>query len=380
MKVRLGRPRWLGRSPAGPPAAANGERALAAGSDAARPAARRRGVRASMSALAQLVLGYTPPPAAAKPGMVVEGPFRRRRRRPWVPVLNLGRLVLGGAVASWLRNFGMAAPALGSIALLLLLGGALTVSGFAAGSLLTDQAAEASILRVYLSEQANDDDVARLRRDLAADPHVRSVTYVSKEQALARARQRPGLADLATASDSNPFPASLDVQVDQPASVAGVAQAAALGPGVDKRRATSYEPGTYDRLRRFTLIGLGIAGGFGLLVLFITYAISSNSIRAVVLARRDELVTMQLVGASPWLVRARLGVEGALTGGLAGVLAGLVLFAAGAALFFGEQQLFVRLLPGVSTEAAVQVVGTIAAVGVAMGAVSALFAFRRLKA
>jgi cell division transport system permease protein len=320
----------------------------------------------------QFVLGYTPPPARPRS---VRGP----RRRPWTPVANLGRLAVGGAVASWVRNFGTAAPALGSISLLLLLTGILSVSGFAVRSLLISQSAEASVLHVYLADDASTDQVNQAHHALAAVPHVRGVTYVDKDQALAQAQQRPGLGDLASLSDSNPFPASFLVTVDNPNNVGAVARVAQTEPGVDQRSPTSYDPGTYDRLRQFTVVAAGVAGGFGLLLLVITYVISSNSIRAAVLARRDELLTMQLVGASPWLVRTRLGVEGALTGGLAGVLAAVVVAAACLAALYGARALFVQVLPGLTAPTVAETLAGVAALGVCLGTVSALFAFRRLR-
>jgi cell division transport system ATP-binding protein len=320
----------------------------------------------------QFVLGYTPPP---------ERPKRARapRRRPWTPVANVGRLAVGGAVASWLRNFGTAAPALGSITLLLLLAGILSVSGFALRSLLVSQSSEASVLHVYLDDAATTDQIAQAHHDLSAMAHVRAVKYVDKDQALAQAQQRPGLGDLASLSDSNPFPASFDVTVDNPNDVAAVAKAAAGEPGVDQRSATSYDPGIYQRLRQFTVGAAGVAGAFGLLLLVITYVISSNSIRSAVLARRDELLTMQLVGASPWLVRARLGVEGALTGGLAGVLAAVVVAATCLAALYGERHLFVEVFPGLTVPAVAEALTGVAALGICLGVVSALFAFRRLR-
>ena len=340
-----------------------------------------------LAQVAQFALGYTPPPAThtkprGKPSPAVRSGTTgaaRRRSRPWVPVFNLSRLCVGGAVTSWVRNLGTVAPALGSIALLLAVAGGLAVGGFALRTLLVTQSREAAVLHVYLSEDVASDEVDQARQGLAALPHVRSVHYIDKDQALQLARKRPGLGDLAAESDSNPFPASLEVQVDQPSDVAAVAGVAAKEPGVDTRRPTSYDAGTYDRLRQFTVVAAAIAGGFGLLMLAVTYAISSNSIRTAVLARRDELLTMQLVGASRWLIRARLGVEGALTGGVAGLIAAAAVVFVCALCYYAARHLFVQMLPGVTATTVAEVVGVAAAIGIALGSVSAVFAFRRLR-
>ena len=336
-------------------------------------------IAARITAFSRWALDYVPPPPPAhEDGNLVRARFRRPRR-PLVGLSNLCRLVFGGAFVSWLRNFGTTAPALGSIALLLLLVGLIGVSGYAVRTLLVYESSEAAVLHVYLADDAQPDQVDQLRQSMASQPHVRSVQYIDKDQALAQARQRPGLGDLAKLSDSNPFPASLDVQVDQPNQVAAVAAAASSADGVDQRRPTSYDQGTYDRLRQFTLVAAAGAGAFVLALLFITYVVSSNSIRAAIFARRDELLTMQLVGASPWVVRFRLAVEGALTGGLAGVLAALVIVGFCVGAFFGARQLFVDVRPGVTPATAGEVVGVIAALGVCIGGMAALFAFRRVR-
>jgi len=336
-------------------------------------------LRGRAARMAQFVLGYTPPPSRPRQERRADAAPRTSRRRPWVPLLNLGRLCVGGAVASWTRNLRTVAPALGSIAMLLGVAGGLAVGGFALRTLLVTQSQEAAVLHVYLSDDAAGDQVDQAHRELAALPHVRSVHYIDKDQALQLARKRPGLGDLASASDSNPFPASLEVQVEQPSNVAAVAAVAAKEPGVDSRRPTSYDAGTYDRLRQFTVVAVAIAGGFGLLMLVITYAISSNSIRTAVLARRDELLTMQLVGASRWLIRTRLGVEGALTGGVAGLIAAGSVVGASAASYYAAHHVFVQLLPGVTSFTVAGVVAAVTAAGIALGSVSALFAFRRLR-
>jgi cell division transport system permease protein len=266
------------------------------------------------------------------------------------------------------------------MALLLLFGGALGVAGMVGQVVLIYESRQASVLHVYIRDSASQDDVDALRRSLAANHSVRAVTYLDKDAALARARQRPGLADLAAVADSNPFPASLEVQVDAPENVGRVAALAGASPAAEPGRPTSYNRDTYSRLRRFILIGSGIAGGFALLVALITYAVSANSLRAVVLSRREELVTMQMLGASSWLLRARLSTEGALTGGLAGVLAAVALGAAVAGAAALDRHLFIQLLPGVTTQVAVMAGAAIGLVGAIIGGAGSLFALRRLPA
>ena len=305
-------------------------------------------------------------------------PTQRRRRRPWTLAANLFRLTVVGSLRSWRRNVRLLAPALGTMAMLLLLGGSLGVGAAVAQSVLTYESRQASILHVYLRDDAADSEVAELRQALAARPDVRGVTYVDKAAALARARGRPGLAELANVAGSNPFPASLDVQVDAPENVGKVAVVAGRGAAAEPARPTSYDHDTYSQLRRIFLVGSAIAAGFALLMAFVTYAVSANSLRAVVLSRREELATMQLLGASPWLLRIRLLMEGAMTGGSAGALAALILAAAVAGAASLDRHLFVQLLPGVGAELATAAGAALALAGACIGGAGSLFAFRRL--
>src|SRR5204863_195175 len=82
-----------------------------------------------------------------------------------------------------------------------------------ARNLAITEAHDASLLHVYLRDDATSDQVDALHARILVDHRVGGVGYTSKEQALARAQRRPGLPELVDATNSNPFPASLDVQV-----------------------------------------------------------------------------------------------------------------------------------------------------------------------
>jgi cell division protein FtsX len=143
-------------------------------------------------------------------GDVVKVSFRRRRLAQ-VVVANLFRYLVQGAARSWARNLGGTAPALGSMTLLLLMSGLVGVAGFALYNLEQVEAGQASLLHIYLRDDADATDVFNLQRQLLADPRIASVTYITKDEALKRAQRIPGLPQLAASTDSNPFPASLDV-------------------------------------------------------------------------------------------------------------------------------------------------------------------------
>src|SRR5258708_11674429 len=167
---------------------------------------------------------------------------------------NSYRLVVLSGLRSWSRDVRLTAPAIGSMALLLLLCGMLAMVGLAIERVAVQQAPQASLVRVYLAPDSPSDQVAALKARLIADPRVSSVTAVSADQAVAEASSRTGRDNLASLSTTNPFPASLDVQVRQVTQVGAVAASVKGDPAVDTSYPTPHGPDTYSRLRHIRLV------------------------------------------------------------------------------------------------------------------------------
>ncbi len=95
-----------------------------------------------------------------------------------VVVRNAGRYLFGGALRNWLRNIGGTAPALGSMTLLLLLSGLVGLTGFAARNLALTEAHDASLLHVYLRDDASSDQVDALKARVLAEYEQRATEYL----------------------------------------------------------------------------------------------------------------------------------------------------------------------------------------------------------
>ena len=294
-----------------------------------------------------------------------------------VVVRNAGRYLFGGALRNWLRNLGGTAPALGSMTLLLLLSGLVGLTGFAARNLAITEAHDASLLHVYLRDDASSDQVDALKARILADHRVGSVGYTSKEQALARAQRRPGLPELVDATNSNPFPASLDVQVKQVGDVGAIDALVRDDMAVDPSYPTSYDRGAYQRIQQVLFFAALAGAAFLLLLGFVALTVTANSIRSAIHARRDEVTIMQLVGAPRWMVRGPFVIEGALTGGVAGLAAGVVTMLICLALIAAGAGSFAQVAPGISVEVAVVAAILVFVVGIALGSGSSLFSLRR---
>jgi cell division transport system permease protein len=309
-------------------------------------------------------------------GVIVKGRFPRRRTLQIV-VTNVLRYLFVGAARNWARNIGSMAPALGSMTVLLLMSGMVGLVGFALHNLEQVEASQASLLHVYMRDDAVPADVITLMNRLEHDSRVASVTYVSKADAFARAQRIPGLPQLAGASDSNPFPASVDVQVKNINDVAAINTLVKYNVVTDPVNPTSYDSGAYQRIQA-VLFGAAVAGAaFLALLAFVAITVTINSVRAAIHSRRDEVTIMQLVGAPRWMVRGPFVVEGAITGGLAGVVAGLVTFGLTATGIAAGPGSFSQFAPGVTVTVAALAAAIVFATGLGLGSGSSLVSLRR---
>lgn len=301
-------------------------------------------------------------------------------RRTVALVANSYRLVVLSGLRSWSRDVRLTAPALGTMALLLLLCGTLAMVGIAIERAAVQQAAEASLVRVYLASDATPEAVAALKTRLTSDPRIASTTEVTPEQALAEARSHPGLDNLSSLSSTNPFPASLDLRVRDVTKVGAVAASVKGDPAVDPAYPTSYDPDTYSRLRRVALVVGGV--GVGLLLLFglVAYAVIANSMRGIAAARRQEVALIRLLGARGWMLRGPFVVEGLMIGALAGAVAAAAVACAWLLAIRFESATYAQVLPGVGPTQVQYVLAAVMAAGLVLGSLTALLGFRKVHA
>jgi len=191
---------------------------------------------------------------------------------------------------------------------------------------------------------ASPEDIVALRTRIEAMPEVTSVTYVTREEALARFQQsmkEQGREDLTKYVDSNPFTPSFEVKLVDPGKAAVVADALREDPSVrnvlDTKETAQNVKTVTDILRTAGSVILLV---IGVIVLFIIV----NTIRLAVVARSEEIEIMRLVGASDAFIRWPFVFEGAMVGllGAAITLGGLYLLADPIGSFMVD---FFRVLP-----------------------------------
>lgn len=160
-------------------------------------------------------------------------------------------------------------------------------------------------------------------QDIAAFPEVQDVTYVTEDQALARARRElVEFQDAYRDLQVNPLPPSLELRLKEgyrdAVHVSAVAERLkGFGFVEDVRYGRDWIQ-RLDHLRNLTgILGLVI----GLVFATVAMVIIGVTIRLTLLQRAREIHIMRLVGATNWFIRGPFLLEGALKGLLGGLLA-----------------------------------------------------------
>ena len=175
----------------------------------------------------------------------------------------------------------------------------------------------------YLTDDARPTDREELESLLASLDEVESFEYVSKEQAIERFRSYfPELEGLPGMLESNPLPASVEIQIADghraPEDVRQFADALKDGAGVES---VDYDLLWIERLTAIIdlvrVVGFFIGGAMVVAAIFTIF----NVVKLTVYGRQDEIGIMRLVGATHTYIRGPFLVEGMLQGGLGGALA-----------------------------------------------------------
>jgi cell division transport system permease protein len=235
----------------------------------------------------------------------------------------------------------LAATATMVLMLLLLAGFWIIQTGLLAGLEFTEQKVE---VVADLQDNIIDSQVTDLTQRVKELPEVATVTYVSRDAALERFRERlkeQGQEDLTRFLDSNPLHASLEVKLrDQHVfgDVVSMLRQESIVASVKEQQKLVDQVLTVTNILRTA--GTVVLLVVGVIALFIIV----NTIRLAVVARAEEIEIMRLVGASDAFIRWPFVFEGAFVG-LLGAVITLGVLAAVADPVSGFMVDFFRVLP-----------------------------------
>jgi cell division transport system permease protein len=183
------------------------------------------------------------------------------------------------------------------------------------------------IVDVYMKNTARPADAARVRKELAAIPHVKSIQFESKAQAYAQqSKSNPAAYQLL---GTNPLPDTFHVFPDNPSNVLAIHAAMtppSSGGTIDPSIQSVSNKKGYTR-KALQLTSAVKWGGlaFALLLTIASVLLIGNTIRLSLFARRRDVEVMKLVGATDWFIRWPFVIEGLVVGAAGGALAIVVL-------------------------------------------------------
>ncbi|MFQ5690074.1 MAG: cell division protein FtsX [Gemmatimonadota bacterium] len=219
------------------------------------------------------------------------------------------------------------APLLGglsitAIGLSLLIIGLFGIAAYNIRKALTGVEARVAIVG-YLAEDAPTKALDQARKEIATYPEVEAVRYVSKTEALLNAsRDLREFSDVFSDVEINPLPASLELTLASgyrdPDHVKAVA---ARLRGYDFIEDVRFGQDWVERVFVLRRIAAGAAVILGGAFALAAVMLIATAVRMAVLARREEIDIMLLVGATEGYVRRPFLAEGLITGLAGGVLA-----------------------------------------------------------
>ena len=241
---------------------------------------------------------------------------------------------------------------------------------------------------VYFQTSASDDQVTQIKKTVEALPEVASVTYISRDQALAIFRDRHKNDQLTLQAldelPDNPLGAALEVRAKQTSQYESIAQFldtqqknGGAGAAIDKINFFRNK-GAIDQLTNVIDASHRVGFAVALVLVLSSLIIAFNTIRLAIYTSRDEIGVMNLVGASHWYVRGPFVMSGILYGVVSGLLVVLLMYPLTAWLgpaserFFGTFNVFTYYVEHFP-KLFVVVMGS----GVLLGALSSYLAVRR---
>lgn len=190
-------------------------------------------------------------------------------------------------------------------------------------SLITDKIDISVYLKDTVTEQQRESLIASVRKET----NVKSINYVSKEQALEEYKQQNATnVDLlmAISQTDNPLPATIHIKPKDPNKIDDIRKflekPEILALQSSKTSYSAERKEAIDKIAKaahfFTRAGIVAIAVFMAVAVMIIF----NTIKMAIFNRRDELTIMRLLGASTWFIRGPYVVETMIYGVIAAII------------------------------------------------------------
>lgn len=209
-------------------------------------------------------------------------------------------------------------------------------------------------ITLILGEDMTTPEARILCKDLAKQPYIHHLNFISKEEALKEQSKEMGT-DPTEFTDFNPFVGSVEVQLKSDYansdSVKWISKQLRKNPQItDITYPQELMDSVNSKLKKINIVLLILA----LLLSFVSFSLINNTVRLGVYARRFSIHTMKLVGASWGFIRRPFIKKAIVAGIAAGIIADAVLAGGVYALYSYEPEVMtvitwdVLLITGVS--------------------------------
>lgn len=237
---------------------------------------------------------------------------------------NFTRIIKYGWIG-FLRNIWVSVATIAIMVLALSLVSSLLIVGNVTDTFVKEVQGKVDV-SVYLSMEAEEAKIARLRSLLQAREDIRDVEYISRDDALALFKERHKDSEFLMASleelGANPFQGSLNIKAQKASqfdAIVSFIEGYESAEIVEKINFKENEK-VIQKLTNITSsienIGLFFTFALSLVVILITF----NTIRLVIYTYRDEISVMKVVGASNWFIRGPFIFTGFLYGAISAVV------------------------------------------------------------
>ncbi|NBW29364.1 ABC transporter permease [bacterium] len=243
------------------------------------------------------------------------------------------RILKNGAVG-FTRNFSLAAAAIAvmSITLTVILFSILASATF--NNTISQIRAKVNV-SVYLKDGISKSDLNNFTNRLKEQKNVKSISYISKDKALAIYKaENSNNASLmnAVSAINNPLPASIEiipVDINNIQAIKTFIDQDKYSALIDPQAGTSYSGDrkqAIDKIANATKI-IKEAGAAAVAIFsFVSVIIIFNTIRMAIFNRRDEIKIMRLLGANKSYIHGPFVVEGIIYGLMSGLISMLVIY------------------------------------------------------
>ncbi|MBX4187364.1 MAG: ABC transporter permease [Candidatus Doudnabacteria bacterium] len=246
------------------------------------------------------------------------------------------RRVIQSGITNFFRNIWVSVAATSMVAITLFIISTILIFYTLTVLSINNSTDKVGVVTAYFSDKTTEKEIQNVKAEIEMINGVKSVEYISKEEAkqrfIERHKDEPLWLQSLTEFDNNPVPASISVKadnLDDYSQIFGVIKSERYAPYFQNDQGVSTvrdNQKVIDKLHKIiefiTRFGLILA----LIFMLVTIMVTFNTIRLTIYNRREEVEIMRLVGATNWYIRWPFFIEGVMYAICATIFTSLIVF------------------------------------------------------